>query len=130
MTVTEAAERVRALSNGAMPEQELRTMAKALYGKSTDRELDRLLADIRYWRIARATGTSIQPEAPFVDRVRRDYTGPLHLDNVPLGEGLSVVTVESPKGRWFIAPQGAIPTIIHWLEGQMAPKESAPTPAA
>jgi len=115
MTVQEAAARLREMAHGTVGGDELRGMARDLYGKPGDREVERLLAEARYLRIGRTAVGRTELEPAYLARLRRDHDGPLPLEGIDLAEGPDVVAVEEGGTRWFVVPQGAVMRLNHWL---------------
>jgi hypothetical protein len=121
MTLAEATARLQESANQTMSAEELRAMARERYRKDTDRELLRLLQEAGYSRIARTAGGKAELDPAFLARFRRDYTGPIDLEGIPLGEGPDVVTVSDAVAPWYIAPHGAIMRLVQWLIERLAP---------
>lgn len=121
MTIQDAVQRLGDAAGSTLPASDLRAMAKDIFGKDGLRQLDRLLHEAGYWVIASGRVSAMEFPPTMVNRIRRDYSGPLDPARVTWTETPLSVTVEDGEQRMILAPSGAVPTVIHWLGEQMAP---------
>lgn len=119
MTLSEATARLSERANGVMTGDDLRAIARDLYGKSTDRDVSRLIREAGFLRIATAEGGRPSLDPAYLALLRRDVRGAISLDGIDLLEGPDVVAVEDGARRWHIAPQGAVMRLNHWLAEKM-----------
>ena len=119
MTLSEATARLSERANGVVSGDDLRAMARELYGRSTDRDVARLIREAGFLRIATTEVGRTALDPAYLALLRRDIRGAISLDGIDLQEGPDVVAVEDGAKRWHIAPQGAVMRLNHWLAEKM-----------
>lgn len=129
MTLSEAMARLRERANATITGDEVRALARAVYGKAGPREVARLWQQARYQRFATVRNGQAALEPGYLSLLRRDFAGPLALDGVDLSAGPDVVAVEDGDGQWYAVPQGAVMRLNHWLGQQMTPAAEPEPPA-